>query len=170
MNEIAMKEEAQTPWYQHGWVWFVICVPTSAILFGIVMIVAANYQRDDLVVDNYYREGMGINERRGMDILAGELKVEARLDLAIQDYLSISVTEPGDLVRFSLFHVSNREKDIVISIKTDPDGNFRTSQSHIISGLSSPGIWYIEILSDAGGWRLRQRVVTPLTSLHLVAK
>ena len=65
MNEtVAQTEQQQDRWYANPWVWFVLCVPFSAVLFGAVMIISANYQPDDLVVDDYYKEGKGINRRR----------------------------------------------------------------------------------------------------------
>ena len=43
-----MNETMEAPWYTHGWLWFVCLVPFSAVAFGIVMIVSANYKPDDL--------------------------------------------------------------------------------------------------------------------------
>ena len=40
-------------WYHFPWVWGLILIPMSAVVFGVLMFVMAGIHRDDLVVDDY---------------------------------------------------------------------------------------------------------------------
>ena len=67
----------ELPWYRCTWPWVLISIPFAAVLFGILMIYMVTRYPDDLMVDNYYKEGMAINQSLAMDAAAQALNVEA---------------------------------------------------------------------------------------------
>ena len=44
------------PWYRQGWPWFLIALPASAVIGGIITIILAVNSPNALVVDDYYKE------------------------------------------------------------------------------------------------------------------
>ena len=60
-----MTRTVDKSWYHFPWVWGLILIPMSAVVFGVLMFVMAGIHRDDLVVDDYYKDGMAINQRVG---------------------------------------------------------------------------------------------------------
>lgn len=66
MNERAAAIERSgrdgSPWYRHGWVWFVIAIPLAAVLGGIVTVFLAVRSSDGVVAADYYKRGLAINE------------------------------------------------------------------------------------------------------------
>lgn len=164
-NEPAARDIGK--WYTHGWLWFVMLLPFSAVLFGVVMFTSANYERDDLVVDNYYKEGKGINLLIGQDQQAALSGARVDLSAVTKNGAVFKVAQGGGALRLSLFHVSDSTKDVRLDL-TDNGGGIYTATSELLAKhLSSQGVWYIEIRDEASGWRLRDRIQTPVAQLVL---
>lgn len=155
------------PWFQHGWVWFVILVPLSAVVFGIVMIVSANYQPDDLVVDDYYKAGMGINQRLEQDEQAIMAGASVHLVAINPGGVVFRITAGGENLKLTLFHVSDSERDMEVALTDNGSGMYTTDSTAMVSKLTQPGIWYLEVRDRESGWRLRQRIQTPLGALDM---
>ena len=169
MSEHAGKVPA-APWYQYPWVWFVLCIPLAAVAFGIVMIVSANYQPDDLVEDNYYKEGMGINRRLKMDDAAREQGASVVLTAVTGEGAVFSVSGGGDTLVLSLYHVTDRAQDLSTELRFLSGETYVAASRELAAKLQAPGIWYLEIKDESAGWRLRQRIVAPLSQLEIQAQ
>ena len=50
------------PWYRQFWPWFLIALPGSVVIASLVTVYIAFSGADSLVVDNYYRDGLAINQ------------------------------------------------------------------------------------------------------------
>lgn len=70
------------PWYRQFWPWFLIALPGSVVIAGLTTVYIAFHGADRLVNDNYYRDGLAINQRLEQDQLAKEMGLTAdfRLD------------------------------------------------------------------------------------------
>lgn len=87
MNDLAAKEHAVstdvvTPWYRQGWPWFLIALPATAVIGGIITAILAVRGFDGPVVADYYKQGLAINEEVARAQLARELAVSAAVELA----------------------------------------------------------------------------------------
>jgi hypothetical protein len=51
-----------TPWYREPWPWILMSGPAIVIVAGFVTLYLAVTRADPLVVDNYYKEGLAINQ------------------------------------------------------------------------------------------------------------
>lgn len=69
------------PWYREPWPWLVMLGPAVVIVAGLATAYLAVVSNDGLVADDYYREGLAINQRTARDHRAAELAVEAELVL-----------------------------------------------------------------------------------------
>ena len=166
MTEAAVTDpNGIEPWYRHGWVWFVMLVPFSAVLFGVVMIVSANHQPDDLVVDDYYKAGMGINQRLEQDQHAVNTGATVKLVGITPGGVMLDIGSDSDEVQLMLFHVSDSASDIEVSLTSNGMGMYTTDSTALVERLTRPGVWYLEVKDTGSGWRLRERIETPLGEL-----
>ena len=170
MNEtVAQTEQQEDRWYANPWVWFVLCVPFSAVLFGAVMIISANYQPDDLVVDDYYKEGKGINRRIQQDVQAVQIGAFARVLGITSQGVLFEISGGSDELTLEMFHVTNKSQDLKIDMVRQSESQYTASSPLLAERLNAQGIWYLEIRDETSGWRLRQRVSTPIENLTLEA-
>jgi hypothetical protein len=148
------------PWYRHGWVWFLIAIPATSIVLGMILLWLSVTHSDSLVADDYYREGRAINQRLEKDQLAQDLGI--RLSAAILPQANgrqridvrFSANEgvtPPTLLRARLSHPTLNEQDILITlIETSEKGLYRTEVPEITTGR-----WYVMIENESSEWRVR---------------
>ncbi len=150
-------------WYQETWPWVLIAIPFSAVLFGIVMVTTALNHPDDLVVDDYYKEGKGINRSLERDRLARELGINASWERGQMGFQVSGATDAA--VYLNIYHVTDQQLDRQI-ILTPDDSNFYGVEGEELAGfLSAPGVWYLELQGAEQNWRLRKRVVAPASQV-----
>ncbi len=70
------------PWYKQFWVWFVITIPTVAVLFSLQFVYIAFTHQDAVVRDDWYEDGKTINLSfaRSDAALKMGLSADVRLD------------------------------------------------------------------------------------------
>ena len=153
-------------WYQEFWVWVLIAIPFSAVAFGIVMLTMAGIHHDDLVIDDYYKEGKAINSRFSMDTLARTMKITAVLDATLNEVQIANVTDSA--VSVALFHVTSRELDReYLYVAAEGDRYQAADKNDLQLHFSKPGVWYLEIKGIDSPWRLRRRVETPVSEVRI---
>lgn len=146
------------PWYSYKFVWLVIAIPASSVFAGMLMIYLAVNTDDGLVVDDYYKEGMAINQSLQRDITATELGLSAQL----------KVEESGDMVRLyfnkgalaeypnqltlHLQHATHAGSDQILALVRAPDDQYIGYLQHTIK----QGVWHIMLTTAE--WRLVERV------------
>ena len=158
----------QAAWYKQIWPWVLIAIPFSAVLFGIFMITVVILYPDDVVDDNYYQDGMAINQTLDQDRAARKLDVIARLVKFDEQEMAMQVTNTSDTrltLKFS--HVTDASKDRTLILYRQAGGRY-AAYKDIPLELERPGVWYVELDGQNGDWRLWQRVVTPLRQLELI--
>ncbi len=161
------------PWHQYVWVWVLIFIPFTAVIFGIVMFVMADIHRDDLVVDDYYKDGMAINLQLSMDEKARSLDIHASLSFLSSKRLSLTVKNARDsAIRINFYHVADSQKDRAAVLVPEGDSIdsmtvYSVDDADIASLLQSSGIWFVEIAGVDDSWRLRKRIETPVSRLEL---
>jgi hypothetical protein len=117
-----LADEQSLPWYQYRWPWVLLAIPMSAVAFGIVMISTALIYPDDLVVDNYYKEGMAINRTLLMDANAVALGITAVIEVSSSGMITLALAGASDaVVTASLFHVTDRAKDQFVVLYPEID-------------------------------------------------
>lgn len=155
------------PWYHYRWPWVLMLVPFAAVLFGIFMVTTALIYPDDVVVDTYYKDGQGINQLRDLDEAALALNINATLSVGNdlgQSHIQLTGTaEP--YLQLSLFHVTDSKQDLDLRFIAQ-DGEFVSNHDSLRSLFAERGVWYLELRGADNDWRLRQRIVTPLTTLE----
>ena len=151
------------------WPWLLFSLPFSAVIFGVFMVFTTTFYPDDLVVDNYYKDGMAINQRLTMDELAGQMRVTATLISLSEDEIMLEVSNATDsAIEVNLYHVTDRSLDRSFALIPESGSSYRAKGQNL-DVLSREGIWYIELLGLDDAWRLRKRVHTPITGLEISA-
>ena len=149
------------------WPWLLIAIPFAAVIFGIVMVLMIVRYPDDLVVDDYYKDGMSINLRLKMDNYAVENLLSAKIYPVTREaeggYKFRIETEHivDAAIEMNLFHVTTKDLDqnhLLVPI----GDNLYELEAPSLSVLDEVGTWYIELRGADGRWRLRSRLKTPL--------
>jgi hypothetical protein len=66
------------PWYREPWPWLLMLGPLVVIVAGFVTAYLAVVSNDGLVEDDYYKQGLAVNQRTARAQRAAELGIEAR--------------------------------------------------------------------------------------------
>jgi len=170
----SLPDSDMLPWYRYTWPWVLIAIPFAAVLFGILMIYMVTRYPDDLMVDNYYKEGMAINQSLAMDAAAQALNVEASLLKLESGQIQFAIRGVTDsVVVLELFHVVDHGRDQTWILYPEPG----VPESHTViysshdkgfeALISGQGIWYLQLTGADDHWRLRERIKTPVQQLVL---
>jgi uncharacterized protein len=138
------------PWYREPWPWILISGPAIAIVGGFATLAIAIATDDGLVADDYYKQGLAVNQVLARDARARQMRLSATATLAGG---SVRVTlhgtnGPVPALRMRLLHPtrSGRDQSVVLQPSgTDYEGRF----------VPAPGEPRLLVLEDAGAlWRL----------------
>ena len=146
-------------WYQHKWLLFIIGVPATSVILSSVMVYHAVSGRDSLVSDNYYKDGLDINQTIGQDKLAQKLAVQALVSIdasgnATIDIESLAKTKEP-FVTLKLVHPTLGDMDS--SVKFFPsEGPYIAQVPENLSGL-----WYLDLYAHDESWRIRKQTSLP---------
>ncbi|MGY1953230.1 FixH family protein [Pseudomonas pergaminensis] len=72
---------ATSPWYKHLWPWIIIGILACSVTLTLSMVTIAVNNPDNLVNDNYYEAGKGINRSLDRELLAQTLQLRAKVHL-----------------------------------------------------------------------------------------
>ncbi len=149
------------PWYRQFWPWFLIALPASVVVAGIVTLVIAMRTSDGLVVDDYYKEGLAINRVLERDQAARRLGLQADVQFTEDGDVRVIMLNPkavdlGELT-LRMWHPTRDAQDVVVALKAGADGTFSAQV-----GALPPGNWHVVVESDStDNWRLLGRIVLP---------
>ena len=150
------------PWYRYPWTWFLIAVPFLTIIACTVTIVLAVKSEDGLVSDDYYKDGLMINQSLDRDRKARELGLSSFVGLLPGDR-SVVLQVNGDDINVALplklvfLHATRKEHDQTFEIGTLS----RNGQARIDIEALIPGKWYVQLESESGQWRLKGQMRYP---------
>jgi uncharacterized protein len=141
------------PWYKQVWVWFVIALPASSVVTGIILVTVAVKNADDLVMDDWYREGRGTNRSMAAENLAAEFAIGLNTSVAGDGVTRLALHANRamvwpDTLTLSLRHRTLAELDQELSLTHAGDGEY------VLNGTLPPGSWHIRLSSEDVGWRL----------------
>ena len=151
-----------TPWYKQFWPWFLMALPATAVVGGIITIVIAMTNPDGLVQDDYYKAGLGINRTLEREQQAMHLGLSA--DVAwqpAQQQLSVHIgaNQPVNSERLllQLIHPTRSGLDIRVPLLHQQGGNY----TGVLAESPTAGNWYLFITPEDQSWRLNGRARLP---------
>lgn len=147
------KDRDQQPWYRQRWPWLLMLPPAVAIVAGAITIWIAVVTSDGLVEDDYYKQGLGVNQRLARDEAAQRLGIGADLMLSADGRsLRAMLTAEAPLaaeIHLKLTHPTRKGFDQAVRLQRQDDGLYLAQLAEPVNGrrivmLESPG----------GEWRL----------------
>lgn len=119
--------ENSTPWYRQFWPWFLLTIPLLTIVAGIITIYLANKNQVSLVHDNYYKQGLAINQVMQQQEYAATAKLAAQLTYKAEQQL-LSVKLQGKLdhwpqqLLLRTLHPTRAEQDRTFILEHNENG------------------------------------------------
>ncbi|OUD14266.1 FixH family protein [Thioflexithrix psekupsensis] len=148
-------------WYSEPYVWLMIAIPFSAVIMGFFMLRLAINSDDGVVVDDYYKQGLAINERLEREQMAQQLGLRAEVDFKpTQQVIFVSLEAqakdynlPAQLeLRF--LHRTQAGHDRTVILKRIADTLYQADLPQLIAGN-----WYLQLTTD--DWRMLKSVTLP---------
>ena len=144
------------PWYRQGWPWFLIALPASAVFGGIATLMLALGSPNALVVDDYYKEGLAINQEKHRLAAAAEMGMAGllrsdgkRLTLSLTSRPAVSEA----VLVLNISHSTLAELDRDVTLQRLPDGVYAAALP-----LLPPGNWYLRLQAGDNSWEIRARL------------
>ncbi|OOV95612.1 FixH family protein [Pseudomonas sp. MF4836] len=147
---------AASPWYKHLWPWIIIGILACSVTLTLSMVTIAVNNPDNLVNDNYYEAGKGINRSLDRELLAQTLKMRANVhldELTGEVELRLSGNSQPSTLELNLISPTQPEKDRKITLARS-----ETEQGRYIGQLTDKveGRRFVELLGVEGDktWRM----------------
>ncbi len=151
---------ASKPWYREPWPWFLISLPATAVIAGLTTVWIAVRSADGLVVGDYYKAGLAINQTLARDDVARDLALHAAL--RVEDGM-LALTLDGQLPAYPaqlallLAHPTRQGEDQQLTLDHTGNGRYRAAFPALADGK-----WHALLSDAAATWRLSGVLHTPL--------
>jgi hypothetical protein len=149
------------PWYREPWPWFLISLPATAVIAGLATVWIAYRSADGLVVGDYYKAGLAINQTLGRDELARKLELSATLQIVgatLQLDLAGRLDAFPPSLKVHVAHPTRQGADQSLELAHAGNGQYRG-----ILGAMSDGKWHVQVEDPETRWRLNGVLHTPMT-------
>jgi hypothetical protein len=146
-----LPREDTLPWYRQFWPWFLILLPASVVVAAFTTLYIANRHSDDLVADEYYKEGLAINRQLEKKQRAAALGIEATLQIEGDEVLVLlSGRETAHQLSLALSHPLESDRDFTTFVVHSGEGRYR---GRLQQPVAPRWHWTLE-LEAPEGWRL----------------
>ena len=149
------------PWYREPWPWFLISLPATAVIAGLATVWIAATIADGLVVGDYYKAGLAINQTLARDDAARALALTATLK---NEGSALTLTLGGRLqvypehLALTLAHPTRQGMDQTLVLDHVGDGHYRAPLPALPAGK-----WHTQLADTASTWRLSGVLYTPFS-------
>lgn len=153
-----MTRTDSKPWYRQFWPWFLIAIPFSSVVMGVVMINLAISGKDSLVREDWYKDGMAINQRLDKQLKAKELGIKAELTLdkssgdLFLDTSNLDIGRDNEL-SLHLIHPTLEHKDRSLRLYLAPDNRFYAKLD-----FQPKGVYYILLTTPSQQWEIESSI------------
>ncbi len=161
---------AESPWYKQLWPWIIIGILACSVTLTLSMVTIAVNHPDNLVSDNYYEAGKGINRSLDRELLAQSLGLRATLNLdevTGEVDLRLSGDSQPEALVLNLISPTQPEKDRKVILARNPaqPGRYVGQLSDKVEGRR-----FVELLGveSSRTWRLfEEEAIAPEQPLVL---
>ncbi len=141
------------PWYREPWPWLLMAGPAIVVVAGFVTAWLAIRSNDGLVAEDYYKQGLAVNqvlerERRGVDMGVKADVLQSGNRLRVLLHVADAAAMPARMT-FTVMHPTQAGKDQVVALTPDGQGFFGG-----VLAASVVGRWKVTLEDAAGLWRL----------------
>ena len=153
MSGYAMTANERLPWYRERWVWILMAAPAAAVVMGVVMVTLAIESNDGLVADDYYKQGLAINQVIDRQERAKTLGVAGLIEFSpARDEVHVTLKgklAPSADVRLLLVHPTRAGADQFIELDPQPGGELAGRLKPVTEGR-----WRLIHEDRKAGWRV----------------
>jgi len=142
------------PWYRQFWPWFLIALPGSVVIAGLSTLYIANRHADDLVADDYYKDGLAINAQLEKQSVAADRGLRASLQI-LDSRIQVRLYGDDNTVAYE------PSLNLQLSHPLEADRDFRLELQRVAPGLfdgtmpaSVAPNWHWTLEDPQGNWRL----------------
>ena len=139
------------PWYRQFWPWFLIALPGSVVVAAVTTLIIAASGSDDLVVDEYYKDGLAINRQLEREERARARGYAAELTIA-RDRVSVDteVLPAVASLRLRLSHPMEADRDFSIELRRSGPQRY---EAGLPVAVGDNWHWLLDA-GDGSDWRL----------------
>ena len=153
--------EALRPWYRQPWLWFLLSVPIASVILSSIMVTVAVRGKDAMVSDNYYKDGMAINQTIEQDQVADRLNLRPELSIEANGSVLLAfdtpLNPPEPWLTLKVIHPTIGDRDVEIRLLPTESG----FSGDLPSALQ--GRWILDLYSHDKTWRIREQIDLPLS-------
>lgn len=157
----------KTIWYREPFVWVLIVIPLTAVVMGFLILYYSITSEDGLVDDDYYQDGLQINQVLDRDRAARAYGLNAMLQLHYDGGDVAMQLNPGKLsplprqIQAKWMYATRSGLDQRTQLAAGGHGLYHGPLPKL-----APGHWYVQL--EAGNWRLLGSLYVPRDStIHL---
>lgn len=152
-NSMTLKNDNK-PWYKDRWPWILMAGPGIVIVAGFITLWLAVVSYDGLVTDDYYKQGLAVNQSLQRDHQAESLGLHGDVmrsgsNLRLLLSAESSSAMPAEVV-LKLAHPTRAGQDQAIKMTQEGPGFYSGKLETEISGR-----WLVSIEDPAANWRLQ---------------
>ncbi|PKO26648.1 MAG: hypothetical protein CVU32_03390, partial [Betaproteobacteria bacterium HGW-Betaproteobacteria-5] len=154
MSNLMTLNNDSRPWYKERWPWFLMAGPGVVIVAGFVTLWLAVVSNDGLVSDDYYKQGLAVNQSLQRDHQAGSLGLQGDVmrsgsSLRLLLRADSDAGLPSEIV-LKLAHPTRAGQDQLIKMSMEGSGFYSGTLAADVSGR-----WLVSIEDPAAKWRLQ---------------
>ncbi len=144
------------PWYRHRWPWLLMAGPFIVIVAAAITVWLALRSNDGLVADDYYKQGLAINQVTARDRQAVALRMTAALSIDPARRLVRVSLQPGRLAKAP----ETLQLTLSHPTRSGLDQSFRLALSDERGLYLAPltvdiaGRWHAVLEDNSRAWRL----------------
>ena len=154
-----MQSDTPKIWYKQFWPWFLIVVPLTSMVLSFTMMNFAFNSEDSMVIDDYYKEGRGINLKIQKLQQAKILNISTKTQV-YSDYVEVAfisgAPENGEALTLDFFHSTQKFKDFSVTLLRDAKGIYRAPLSSDVVGK-----WQLSLHPFDESWKIQKMVSLP---------
>ncbi len=126
MNTSPRTDLDDRPWHQQFWPWFLILLPASVVVAALATMVIAFTGADDLVAEQYYKDGLAINRRLEREDQAIARGISADISVA-DDVAEVRIThpQPPPVLLLRLSHPLEADQDLSVTLRLGHNNTYR---------------------------------------------
>ena len=149
------KTNTTKPWYREPWPWILMAGPATVVVAGAFTAYLAIVSNDGLVEDDYYKQGLAVNQNMARNQNAKDLGVEAdlvcggdgtliRAFLRAKDGASLPAT-----LNLKIVHPTRSGVDQKLTLRSDGQGFYAGKLDAPLNGR-----WHVALEDEKHEWRL----------------
>lgn len=150
-----INEPSSGAWYREVWVWIVITPLIASVILSSIMVTVAVGGADDVVTDNYYKEGRLLAQEHTSEEYARSLGLTAELavdNISGEVTLNLNQRVEVDRVMLLISHPAKAALDQTLELQKTSSRRYRADMAQAIEGR-----WYLRLSASRDGeslWRL----------------